>query len=210
MKGKVIMKNKMLIFVSLAVIAALAAVNHNLAKAAPEPAVKKSTFGVVSIRVIFENSKRNADYRTAATAEQNKIIDQLEKISKEIEAEQAGLKTLKLDSPEYSQSSKNLLEKQAYLQAQQDFYKRDLEYKDQMWTEKLYLDILKYTEVVAKDNGLEIVFEEDQVQLPAVSPNDLMLTIRTHKLLYSAGCMDITNMVLAKIDGVTVPTVPSK
>jgi Skp family chaperone for outer membrane proteins len=156
--------------------------------------------GVVSILRIFQDCKKNADYREEATKEQDDIMAGLEKLSKEIDAEKAGLKTLKAGSSDYLDLMKGVLEKQARLQAEQEFYKQQMAMKDQQWTEELYKDILQETIAVAKQKGLGLVLEKDEPILPAVSGNELMLTIRTHKLLYSGGCLDITSEVIARLD----------
>lgn len=156
--------------------------------------------GVVSVRKIFQDCKRNAKYREESTAEQDRIIAELEKLSKEIEAEKAGIKALKPDSGDYRQRVKEILEKQASLQAQQEFHKQEIELKDQRWTEELYEDILQKTGEVAKQKGLDLVLEKDELDFPSPSANELMLTIRTYKLLYCGGCLDITKEVLTKLD----------
>jgi len=156
--------------------------------------------GVVSIRKIFQDCKRNDKYVEEATAEQDKVVAELEKLSKELEAEKAGLKTLKAGSSDHLALIKEILTKQASLQAQQEFHKQQIALKDQKWTEQLYKDILRETSEVAEQKGLDLVFEKDEIELPASSANDLMLTIRTHKLLYSGGCLDITDEVMARLD----------
>ena len=133
-------------------------------------------------------------------AEQDKIAAELDKLAKEIEAEKAELKTLKENSTDYMTRLKGIFEKQANLQAQKEFQKQNMELKDQKWTEGIYKDIIRITADVAKQKGLELVFEESEVDLEGASVNEVMLTIRTHKLLYSDGCADITNDVIAKLD----------
>ena len=159
-----------------------------------------SKIGVVSIRKIFGDCKRNVKYREEAVAEQNRVIAELERLAKEVEAGRAGLRTLKEGSSDHLALVKELLTKQANLQAQQEFHKQQMELKDQRWTEELYKDILRVTSKVAEQKGLDLVFEKDEIELPAVSANELMLTIRTHKLLYSGGCLDITDEVMARVD----------
>lgn len=157
--------------------------------------------GVVSVRRIFQDCERNAKYRQEALAEQDRIVAELEKLAKEIEAEKAGLKTLKPASDDHLAQTKEILERQASLQAQREFHKQHIELKDQRWTEQLYKDILEQTSKVAKQKGLDLVFEKDEIDLPAPSANELMLAIRTHKVLYSEGCLDITEAVMAGLDG---------
>ncbi len=156
--------------------------------------------GVVSVRKIFQECRRNMRYRQKAAEEQDNIIAELEKLSRQIEDEKKGLKTLKEGSSDYMAQLKGILERQANLSAQQEFGKQQIELRDQQWTEGLYGDILKEVDKVAKQKGLALVFEKDEVELPAATANELMMTIRTHTLLYSGGCVDITGEVTAGLD----------
>ncbi len=172
----------------------------SLAKSQAKALKAGPKIGVVSIRKIFQECKRNVKYRQEAGAEQNRVIAELDKLDKEIEAERAGLKTLVAGSSDYMQQLKDILEKQAKRQAHEEFHKQQIAFKDRQWTERLYRDILRTTDEVAAGKGLDLVFENSEPELPASSTNDLILAIRTHKLLYSVGCLDISNEVIARLD----------
>jgi Skp family chaperone for outer membrane proteins len=173
-------------------------------QAQPQAELKQSGAGlkiaVVSIQKIFQECKRSISYREEAIAEQDRIIAELEKLSKEIEAEKAGLQTLKEDSSDYTVQAKELFEKQASYQARQEFYKQQLDIKDKLWMKKLYQDILRTAGEIAKEKGLDLVFKEDEVDFSETSANELGLAIRVQKLLYSGGCLDITDEVTARLD----------
>lgn len=156
--------------------------------------------GVVDIKRIFQDCKRHAKYREQAMAEQEKIMAELEKLSREIDAGEAGLRTLKPESSDYFERAKDLLQKRASLQAQQEIYKRQIELKDQRWTERLYGDIITKTGEVAGKKGLDMVVDNSKPELPAMGVNELMLAIRTHKIIYDNGCLDITDEVMALVD----------
>ena len=193
------MKIKIMIL-SCLMVAAVLSMDAELRSAGSKADIPDSRIGVVSIRKIFQDCKRNAKYRQEATAEQDKVIAELKKLSKEIEAERAGLQTLKAGSDDHLALMKEILAKQANLQALQEFHKQQIALKDQKWTEELYKDILREVREVAEQKSLDLVFEKDEVELPALSANELMLTIRTHKLLYSGGCLDVTDEVTARLD----------
>jgi len=187
-------------FIAGAVVLSLA---YEYSQAASKSEQLQSKIGVVSIQRVFQQCKRNTEYREETDVEQEKIIAELDKLSKEIEAERAGLKTLKTGSSDHLALMKGIFEKQAKLQAQREFHKQQITLKDQRWTEQLYQDILRITGEVAKQKGLDLVFEKDEIELPAASANDLMLTIRTHKLLYCGGCLDISDEVMTRLDAGT-------
>lgn len=195
------MSSRNIILVCLIGVVVFAGYQRNTAIAEPQEANSGIKIGIVSVKKIFENCKQNEKYRNEAIEERKKLEAELKKLDAEIEAAKAGLKTLKNDSPEYMEQALEVLTKQGNLQTQQEFYKRKLELKDQRWTEQLYEDILKYTKQVAEEYGLGLVLETDEPEIPSGSAQDLMLTIRTHKLLYSEGCVDITDKVMALVDG---------
>ena len=165
--------------------------------------VKKAdmpAMGVVSIRKIFRNCKKTAQYRQETNAERQKISAELGKLDSEIQAQKAGLKTLKNGSENYMTQVKEILEKQAILQAQQEFHKQQLALKEQQLTENIYRDILRITSYIAKEKGLDLVFEASEPDLPASSPTELELSMGTHKLLFGGGCVDITEEVITRLD----------
>jgi len=173
---------------------------HEYSRAESEADKGYLRIGVVSIQKVFANCARSAKYNQEIVTERVILDAELEKLTKEIEAEKVGLKTLKPGSSGYLTQLKKVLEKQADLEVRQEFYNQQRELKYQRWLEELYEDILRATGKVAKENGLDLVFEKDEVEFPALNVNNAMLAIRTHKLLYSAGCSDITSEVTARID----------
>lgn len=190
------------IFLSSLIGAVVLFVGHQHSGAASASDGTQSKIGVVGIRQIFQDCKRNVEYREEATAEQQKIITELDRLKKEIEVEEAGLKALKAGSSDYMDIMKSVLEKQATLQAKQEYHKQQMALRDQKWTEQLYTEILRQTAAVAKEKGLEIVLEKDEPELPALSAQELLMTIRTHSVLYCGGCLDITDEVMRRVDKV--------
>jgi Skp family chaperone for outer membrane proteins len=183
------MKIKTIVLVCLAVSAALLMTDgFSWAGSKGTPATRICAFGnpkiasgrgvkigVVSVLKIFQNCKGNEQYRQSAVAERARDEAELEKLSKEIEAEEAGLRTLKI-------------------------YKQQAALKEHLWTERVYKDILRITAEVAKEKGLDIVLEKDEPEFPLSNYTELMTVISTHKVLYSSGCVDISDEVMARLD----------
>jgi Skp family chaperone for outer membrane proteins len=208
------MKIKTMVLVCLVVIVALLMRgDYSWAGLKGSPDAKKGLFGspkstskpvgkvgVVSILKVFRNCKKNEKYRQLTAEEQAKTEAELGKLSKEIEAEETGLKALKAGSDDYLARAKQILTGRASLQAQQDFYKQRGMLKEQQWTEEVYKDILKIIAEVAKEKGIDIVLERDEPEFPLSNYTELMTVISTHKVLYSSGCEDISDEVLARLD----------
>ena len=163
--------------------------------------VTNSKIAVVSIQKIFQQCQTNAKYRQQATLEQEQAVAELDQLTKEVEAQKAGLNTLKPGSTDYLQAMQDILTKQGQLEAKRQFTQQSFALKDQQWTAKIYKDVLRIVNEVAQQKGLELVLEKNEPELLDSAPaNELMLTIRTHKVLYSGGCVDITDEVIAHLD----------
>ena len=193
-------RSKLVLIGVISIIVLAVALGTDGAEAEKQQAQNGIKIGVVNIRSLFENSTRHKKYQAEASAEQERIVAELEKLSKEIDAGKAGLKAFKAGSADYMKNVRELLNKQAKLEAEQEFHKQQFKENDKTWTENFYLDIMKQVETISEQKGFTLVLTKDQLQLPAESANDLMLAIRTHKLLYSGGCIDITGEVLAALD----------
>ncbi|MBN2456756.1 MAG: OmpH family outer membrane protein [Sedimentisphaerales bacterium] len=168
--------------------------------AEPQAETAGIKIGVVSIKQIFADSKKNEKSEQQAQAQKEKILAELEKLGKEVEASEAGLRVLKPGSSDYMAAAKEALQKRANLQAQQKFYEQQMAMEFQQRIEKFYKDILRIAGEVAEEKGLALILTKDETEFPALSLNDTMLAIRTHKLLYSGGCLDITEQVMTRID----------
>ena len=150
---------------------------------------------------VFQQCQTNAKYRQQATLEQEQALAELDRLTKEVEAQRAGLNTLKAGSSDYLQSMQDILTKQGELEAKREFTKQSFALKDQQWTTKIYKDVLRIIDEVAQQKGFDIVLEKNEPELLDSTPaNELMLTIRTHKVLYSGGCQDITDEIIARLD----------
>ena len=184
--------------ITTVVILALA-FDGNVAQSKSGPAGSVN-IGVVSVKRIFDECKKNTQFEKEMTAEQEKIIAELEKSRAEIDAERAGLKTLKPGSSEHMGQMKVLMEKQAKLSAEQEFHKQQLTYKERQWIEQMYRDIVRITGEVAQKRGLDVVLENSEVELAEVPNETLIMSILMRTVLHSGGCVDITDEVMAQLD----------
>ena len=156
--------------------------------------------GVISVQKIFQDCRRSVKYREEAMAEWDRVNAELGKLKAEVDAGKEGLRTLKVGSSDHMALVKEVLTKQANLQVQQTFYEQQRALKEQKMVEGLYKDILRETSEVAKQKGLDFVFERSEPELPAPSAKELTETISTHKLIYGGGLLDITEEVMTRLD----------
>jgi len=168
-------------------------------QAAPEATPALSKIGVVSVRTVFNTSKRHGLYRSQVLQAQSRARAQVEDMAKEIEAQEAGLKALKEGTADYMKELQAILKKRAELDGQREFIKQQRSLEDKNWMEALYQETLKLIQTVAKEKGLSLVFERTEPEFP-VSSEELMMTFSTHKVLYAEGCVDLTQEVTARLD----------
>ncbi len=164
-----------------------------------KPALPVAT---VSIAQVLRDCKATAKYRERTTAENDRMDAEEDKLSKEIQAMAAGLRTgaLKPESPDYMQQYQDLLQKQAELKTMQDLNPQKKALKHQLWTEKLYKEILRITKELAAQKGLALVLAVDEPEFPMTRYEDLAMALRTHKVLYNGGCTNLTGEVIAEMD----------
>ncbi len=193
------MKTKTIVLICLIGVAVLpVAYQRCLAESKAKQPVSK--IGVVSIRKILQDCKRTSKYREESIAERDQIMAELEKLNAELEAGKAGLKTLKAGSSDHMDLVKDLLMKQATLQAQQEFHKQQMGLKEQRMVEGLYKDILWQINKVAQEKALDMVLEKTEPEFPMASADELTRAIDTHKVLYSGGYADITDEVMVRLN----------
>ncbi len=193
------MKVKTMVLGCLAGVVILAMV-FEYSQAQSKSNTPSSKIGVVSILKVFRDCKRGDAHRTELLAERNKIGAAWKILSKDIEAQEAGLKAFKPESSDYLAQLKELIDKQARLEAEQKFYKEQVILKQYKLSKELYQDILRITSELAEQKGLDLVLKKDEIDLFALSVNEFSETVRTHKVLYSGGCVDISDEVVARVD----------
>jgi Skp family chaperone for outer membrane proteins len=156
--------------------------------------------GVVSIAKILNNSKRSATHKMEISSEQNKNSAELDKLSTDLKATEAMLAALKQDSSDYLTQRKKYINMRVSLETKQAINKEQSILKQYRWRKKFYQDILRITSEVAGQKGLDVVLEKDEINVPVLGVNELNQTMLTHKVLYSGGCVDITDEVIARLD----------
>jgi Skp family chaperone for outer membrane proteins len=147
---------------------------------------------------ILQNCQATSEQPKKMMEEQAKYSAELQLLSQELDTEQGQLQTLKMGTEDYLQQYKAVVDKQAQLKAQEDYYRQVMTAKEKQWNEDLYKKILEATRKVAEDKGFDIVLERTEPEFP-IAPERFFVTISTHKVLYSKGCVDLTADVLAQV-----------
>jgi len=193
------MKIKTILLVCLTVVFVLFLV-HEYGMAQVKTDSPALQVGIVNVRRALRDCKATAKYRERTTAENDKMDAEEEQLSKEIQALAAGLRALKQGSSDYMTQYKEYRQKQAKLQVLQEFNPQEKALKHQQWTQTLYKEILRLAKELAAKKGLPLVLGVDEPEFPMQRYEELMMALSTHKVLYSGGCPDLTDEVIAELD----------
>ena len=192
-------KNNILILVLLgALIAVCIGYNRGWARASRQ--ILPAKVGVVNVDLILKNSRKHARWQEGMTAEETKIRAELEKLRTEADAVKADMQTRELGSPDYMKLMSDWMSKTAAVDSKTKFYERQMMLKVQRWTEGLYEKIRSVVAETAKARSLDIVLSADEIDFPAADVRDLLTIIKTNKVLYHSGEIDVTEEVLAQLD----------
>jgi Skp family chaperone for outer membrane proteins len=173
--------------------------------AAKDRSVGLAKIGVVSVKEVFDNCTMKTEVEKALAAEGDKRFAEIKKLQDDIESDKTALTKFKEGTQDYMDILKGLMMKQSGLEAQKEFYQQDLSMKEMRNKEMMYRKIIEVVAKVAQEKGLDLVLSRDDNYLnqpestsnpPAQNPTELILTTKTHKLLYFNKDLDITTEVL--------------
>ena len=194
------MKSKKMLTAALIISVAVIAFCNTTTWAKIKAEIMPAKVGVVGVRYILENNVKNAAWEQKIAADGERVTNQLKAIQAEIEQLKKEMDTLKQGSQDYLGKLQVFVEKQALLEAKDKYFQQEFAMKQQIWAEQHYVDVLKMVETVAKSKGLDIVLAKEENRFPAPSPNELMLIIKTSKVLFASDDLDITDEVLSAIN----------
>ena len=194
------MKTKNTIILMVLCTLVLGLFGYEYAWARSKKDFKPVNIGVVSIRRVFENSKKNTKWQSDMDQERREMVAELEKIATEIKAIKADMDTRKPGSTDYKNLMRNSMEKESGLEAKEKFYQQHLTIKEHQWTEQFYLETLAAAGKVAEELELDLVLAKDENEFPASGANELMMIIKTSKIMYNSQDLDVTNEVIEILD----------
>jgi len=194
MKGKTVIAALL-----VGAVALLGALSYGQAASAPAASTVK--IGLVSVRGVFNASKKHALYEAQTTRRLAQAKAEMDDLARQLDKEETELKTtLKPGTADYVKQYQVMLELRSKLQNQQEMLKQQRMAEDKKWFESLYQETLKATEAVAKEKGLDLVLERTETKFPTPSEEVLGSAISTTKVLYGGGCPDVTAEVTARVD----------
>ena len=195
------MKNNAMLAVALVVIAGLFVA---LRSTDAQGVAKVSTGKIAVVNVskaltecqeYLDRQKETEKRGTETRAEMGKISDSIDSLSNELK------NVYEPGSKEYSEKLKEWFDKKARLEALKEYEKETLTIETQVWTEALYKKLEAATAQVARENDLTLVVNKDDTDLANTrNIQELFAVIRGRQVIYNSPTLDITGMVIEKMD----------
>ena len=171
-------------------------------RAASQATPPASKIGVVSVRDVFNGSKKHSLYQAQLAKRVGQARAEIDELSKQVDGAEVELRGLKPGTADYVKQYQAVLEARSKLQNAQELLKAQRMAEDKKWFEDLYQEALKAVEALAKEKGLDLVLERSEPKFP-LSNEEMLSTPGTHKVLYSGGCLNLTNDVIDRVDAST-------
>jgi len=184
---------------SIVICGALLLAAMQYGRAASQATPGSSRIGIVSVRDVFNGSKKHAQYQGLLAQRVSKARAQIEELNKQVDSAEVELKGLRPGTADYVKQYQAVLEARSKLQNEQELLKQQRMAEDKKWFEDLYQEALKAIEALAKERGLDLVLERSEPKFPLAS-EEVLSTVGTHKVLYGGGCVTLTNDVIDRID----------
>lgn len=165
-----------------------------------DSAVAPAKVGIVNVAKVLEESQKHKQWQEKMQAERVTMETEFKDMQKELSALNESMKLREPGSEDYRSLAKEFIEKKAIMESKDASYQEIVTDEMRRWTESLYKKLLIVIDDVAKKKGLDVVLSTEDLDIPAPSLRDFMLTIKTKKVLYHNSKYDITSEVLAGLD----------
>ncbi len=164
--------------------------------------VAPAKIAVVDVTKVIQECKKFKTWQEQKQKEAQQIEAEFAVMKSELDSLSANLKIHTPGSEDHRALLKKFIEKRAILQSKDSAYKELWNGEKDLWTEKLYEQLLLVVQDVAKKKGLDLIIANEELDLKDPMRPDIMQTIVTKKLLYRNEKYDITQEVLAALDDV--------
>ena len=162
--------------------------------------IEPPRIGIASLRTVLEQCDKNAAANRKFEADGQRITAELKGLQDEATSLEAVIKTRKRGSDDYMDKMQQLMQKRAILEAKDKFHQQEFAMQQQKWAEELFQEVVAVTGEVAKSYGLDIVLAKEEFEFPVESSNELMLMIKTSKVIYYADKLEITADILTAMN----------
>ncbi len=150
----------------------------------------------IDVVKIFNEYQRQKDLSDEMKNLQSKLEEENKSRRQKIDEFEAALGKIDPNDPTYVARMRELLQMQIEYKNWVDLKQADMTREIALWSCRIYKEIIKLTEEVAKSQSYDLVFYRDEFECAANNPDQIREQIRGRKLLYANASVDISQTVL--------------
>ncbi len=161
----------------------------------------KTSVAVVDIKKLFDSLKQKAQAEADMQAQQAKLNLELAGKKDAIAKIKTELGVLPVGSPSYLSKQELYEQKSLELQAWATLQQRKVKRANVVQTESLYKKMLKSIEDIGKAGSYDLVlYKERPLNLTGIKSEQVSAVLQSRKVVYAADRLDITDMVIRKMN----------
>ena len=196
--------SRMLLVLVIPVLAVAAFLGRSSAQPAAAPAARQvpaTRVAVCDIATVFNKYQRVKDLNDLFVKKRKAIADEEEQGKQKIRQIGKMLDALRPGSKEYEAKIVEFEKKSVEQAIAVKIRKNAVLRWHRLLTEEMYREILAAVAVVAKQRNCDLVLYRESVEIASQSTSELLNKIAQRKCLYCNPAIDLTDMVLKRING---------
>ena len=163
-----------------------------------EPALR---VGVVKVTRVLTECQEYLDRDKKMKQKEQEIRTELSRLREESETIRQELENvLTPASDEYMARLKEWFDKKYDFESLKEYQKESLTTATQAWTESLYGRFLSEVASIARQKDLTLVLNKDETEMKSRNVAELSAMIMNRKVLYNSANLDITALVIERMD----------
>lgn len=175
-----------------AVLGVAALVSAQQGNAAPEP----TAVAVVDVRKVFNSLEEKGALEADLTTMREQLEQQLQQRQQRLRDAAANLNLMARDNPGFEQATRDLEQQRFEVQSWAEWQRQSMVREERLRVLSLYRKILETTGEIAQQNGYDLVFYKDEVDLESVKPDEVTQLIGSRRVIYANDELDLTDRVL--------------
>lgn len=195
------MKSKLSIIILVGLVSGLFLVQRD-SEAQSADSSRQGKIVVLDVTKALTECQEYLAHEKDSEKKSNDARIEMGRLKQEVDAISEELKNVyEPGTAEYSSKLKIWFEKNASLEAMNEYMKETLTIEARTWTEALYSKLTAATAAVAREEGISLVINKDDTKLAAATNlQELFSIIRGKQVLYNSPTLDITGLVIEKMD----------
>ncbi len=155
---------------------------------------------VLDVVQVFNDYQRQKDLTEEMNEVQGKLQEENTQRRQRIDALQAEIDRLDKEDPTFVQRARDLLAMQIEYKNWVDLKQADLTREVGVWTNRVYREICRAAEAIAKQQGYDLVLYKGKFDDNILEPDQAKEQIRNMQVIFAGGQIELTQAVADKLN----------